>query len=121
MTPDLPNHYGVSCRCRHKAELEFELGDLLTAAEMMWGAFVHAIKHIAPQYTNRPLHSHRDMQLAVGEIAPHLSHLDLRQYFGHGEALHRYFYRLDTPDHQVRNNFRQCQRFLDLLLPGAGG
>lgn len=118
MTPILPDHYAISSQCRRKAEAELEQDDLLTAAEMMWGAVVHAIKLVIPQYANRPLHSHRDMQRAVQEAAPHLPDIDLRQYFGHGEALHRYFYRLDIPEHQVRNNFRQCQRFLDLLLPG---
>lgn len=116
-----PDHYAISIRCRHKAEAEMEQNDLLTAAEMMWGAVVHAIKLAIPQYTNRPLHSHRDMQRAVREAAPYFTDFDLRQYFGHGEALHRYFYRLDIPDHQVSNNFRQCQRFLDLLLPGPTG
>ena len=119
MTPNLPYHYAISRRCRHKAESEMEQGDLLTAAEMMWGAVVHAIKFVIPQYTTRPLHSHLDLRLAVRETDSDLPDLDLRQYFGHAEALHRYFYRLDIPDHQVVNNFRQCQRFLDLLLPAT--
>ena len=121
MMPNLPDHYAISRRCRRKAEAELEQSDLLTAAAMMWGAVVHAIKLVIPQYTNRPLHSHLDLRLAVRETDPHRPDLDLRQYFGHAEALHRYFYRLDIPDHQVINNFRQCQRFLDLLLAGPVG
>lgn len=110
------NHYAHSLRCRRKAEQELEQNDLLTAAEMMWGAVAHAIKHIAPQYTRATLNSHRDMQKAVPEIDVQLPNINLQQYFGAAEALHRYFYRLDIADHQVRNNFRQCQRLLDMLL-----
>ena len=121
MTPNSPDHYAISRQCRRKAEAELAQNDLLTASEMIWGAVVHAIKLVIPQYTTRPLHSHRDMQRAIREAAPYLPNLDLRQYFGHGEALHRYFYRLDIPDHQVINNFRQCQRFLDLLLTDPAG
>ena len=110
------DHYAFSLRCRHKAEQELDQNDLLTAAEMMWGAVAHAITHIAPQYTQITLNSHRDMQRAVSEIDTQLPNINLMQYFGAAEALHRYFYRLDIADHQVRNNFRQCQRLLDALL-----
>ena len=111
-----PNHYELSLRCRRKAELEFELDDLLTAAEMMWGAVAHAIKYIAPRYTSSRLNSHFEIKRAVPEIDAHLSDVDLREGFGNGEALHRYFYRVHLADHLVRNSFRQCQRFLDALL-----
>ncbi len=110
------NHYELSLRCRRKAEQEFELDDLLTAAEMMWGAIVHAIKHIAPQYTSTRLNSHLEIKLAVPEIDGQLSDIDLREGFGNAEALHRYFYRVHFADHQVRNSFRRCQRLLDALL-----
>ena len=110
------NHYELSLRCRRKAELEFELDDLLTAAEMMWGAVAHAIKYIAPQHTSARLNSHFEIKRAVPEIDAHLPGVDLREGFGNGEALHRYFYRVHLADHLVRNSFRQCQRFLDALL-----
>ena len=113
----LTDHYALSLRCRRKAEQELEQNDLLTAAEMMWGAVVHAMKYIAPQHTRATLNSHRDMQRAIPEIDAKLLNINLRQYFGAAEALHRYFYRSDIADHQVRNNFRQCQRMLDALLP----
>lgn len=115
MTPT-PNHYNLSLRCRHKAEQELALNDLLTAAEMMWGAVVHAIKHIAPRYTSAPLNSHRDVKQAVPVIDAQLPEVDLREEFGNAEALHRYFYRVHFADHQVRNSFRKCQRLLDALL-----
>ncbi len=110
------DHYELSLRCRRKAELEFELDDLLTAAEMMWGAVAHAIKYIAPQHTSARLNSHFEIKRAVPEIDAHLPDVDLREGFGNGEALHRYFYRVHLADHLVRNSFRQCQRFLDALL-----
>ena len=116
MTPT--DHYALSIRCRSKAESELEQSDLLTAAEMMWGAVIHAIKHIAPPSLHSGMNSHRAIQLAVREMNDYLPGVRLSRYFGAGETLHRYFYRLHLPDHQVRNNFRQCQRFLDLLLPG---
>ncbi len=110
------DHYALSLRCRRKAEQELEQNDFLTAAEMKWGAVAHALKHIAPQYTRSMLNSHRDMQRAVPEIDAQLPNINLQQYFGAAESLHRYFYRFDIADHQVRNNFRQCQRLLDRLL-----
>ena len=112
----LTDHDALSLRCRRKAEQELEQNDLLTAAEMMWGAVAHAIAHLAPQYTRSTLNSHRDMQRAVPEIDAQLPDINLQQYFGAAEALHRYFYRCDISDHQVRNNLRQCQRMLDALL-----
>ncbi len=108
----LTDHDALSQRCRRKAEQELEQNDLLTAAEMMWGA----VAHLAPQYIRSTLNSHRDMQRAVPEIDAQLPNINLRQYFGAAEALHRYFYRSDIADHQVRENFRQCQRMLNLLL-----
>ncbi|CAI8049729.1 hypothetical protein GBAR_LOCUS27374 [Geodia barretti] len=72
--------------------------------------------HIAPQYTREALNSHRGMQKASLEIDTQLPNINLQQYFGVAEALHRYFYRLDIADHQVRNNFRQCQRLLGMPL-----
>lgn len=111
-----PDHYALSLRCRRKAEEELEQGDLLTAAEMMWGSVVHAIKHIAPQYTPTRLNSHADIKRAVPDIDERLPDVDLREGFGNAEALHRYFYRVHLADHLVRNSFRRCQRFLDALL-----
>ena len=116
MTPT--DHYALSIRCRRKAESELEQGDLLTAAELMWGAVVHGVKHLAPPPLRSGMNSHRDVKLAVRELNEHKPGVNLPRYFGAGEVLHRYFYRLHLPDHQVINNFRQCQRFLDLLLPG---
>lgn len=114
MTPT--DHYALSLRCRRKAESELAQGDLLTAAELMWGAVVHGVKHIAPPPLRSRMNSHREVQLAVRELNSRLPGVNLSRYFGAGETLHRYFYRAHLPDHQVRNNFRQCQRFLDLLL-----
>ena len=115
MTPT--DHYALSLHCRRKAESELAQRDLLTAAEMMWGAVVHGIKHIAPPALRSGMNSHRDVRLAVRELNDYIPGVRLSRYFGAGEALHRYFYRVHLPDHQVSNNFRQCQRFLDLLLP----
>ena len=115
MTPS-PNHYNLSLRCRRKAEQELAQNDLLTAAEMMWGAVVHAIKHVATRYTSTPLNSHRDVKRVVPVIDAQLPGVDLREEFGNAEALHRYFYRVHFAAHQVRNSFRKCQRLLDALL-----
>ena len=111
-----PNHHELSLRCRTKAEQELTQNDLLTAAEMMWGAVIHAIKHIAPRYTSARLNSHSDIKRAVPTIDAQLPDIDLREEFGNAEALHRYFYRVHFVDHQVRNSFRHCQRLLDSLL-----
>ena len=83
---------------------------------MMWGAVVHAVKHIAPQYTPTRLNSHAEIKRAVPEIDEQIPNINLRRLFGDGEALHRYFYRVHLADHLVRNSFRQCQRMLDALL-----
>ncbi len=56
-----PDHYALSLRCRRKTEQEIEQNDLLTAAEMMWGAVVHAIKHTAPKYTPTRFDYHHDI------------------------------------------------------------
>ncbi len=111
-----PDHYALSLRCRHKAEQELEQNDLLTAAEMMCGAVVHAIKYIAPRFTSAHLNSHREVKQAVPVLDANLPGVDLREEFGNAEALHRYFYRVHFADHQVRNSFRRCQRMLDALL-----
>lgn len=113
----MPSHYELSLRCRSKAEHEIQQNDLLTAAEMMWGAVVQAIKFVAPTHIRDVLHSHREIKLALPTIDAQIPGVNLQRLFGHGEALHRYFYRVHLPDHQVRNNFRQCQRMLDFLLP----
>ena len=97
-----PDHYELSMRCRHKAEEEFAQGDLLTAAEMMWGAVVHAIKYIAPRYTSARLNSHFEIKRAVPLIDAQISDVNLRRLFGEGEVLHRYFYRLHLADHQAK-------------------
>ena len=99
-----------------KAEQELAQNDLLTAAEMMWGAVVHAIKHIAPRYTRMRLNSHSEIKRAVPAIDAQIPNVDLRRLFGEGEVLHRYFYRLHLADHLVRNSVRQCRRMLDALL-----
>lgn len=112
-----PDYYELSLRCRRKAEQEFAQNDLLTAAEMMWGAVVHAIKFVSPAHIRDALHSHRAIKQAVPEIDTEVPNVNLNRLFGHGEVLHRYFYRFHLPAHQVRNNFRQCQRLLDALLP----
>ncbi len=83
---------------------------------MMWGAIVHAIKHIAPRYTQSVLHSHREIKQAVPAIDIQISNVNLRRLFGEGEVLHRYFYRVHLADHLVRNSIRQSQRMLDALL-----
>lgn len=111
-----PDHYALSLRCRRKAEQELEQSDLLTAAEMMWGAVVHTIKHIAPQFTSARLNSHREVKQVVPVLDANLPGVDLREEFGNAEALHRYFYRVHFADHQVRNSFHRCQRMLDALL-----
>lgn len=111
-----PDHYALSLRCRRKAEEELEQGDLLTAAEMMWGTVVHTIKHIAPRYTPIRLNSHFEIKQSVPVIDAQIPDVNLRRLFGEGEVLHRYFYRVHLADHLVRNSFRQCQRFLDALL-----
>lgn len=110
------DHYALSLRCRRKAEQEIEQNDFLTASEMMWGAVVHAIKFVAPTRTGDSLHSHREIKQSLPAIDAQIPDVDLQRLFGHGEVLHRYFYRVHLPDHQVRNNFRQCQRMLDVLL-----
>ena len=110
------DHYELSLRCRRKAEQELEQNDFLTAAEMMWGAVVHAIKFVAPPHIRDALHSHREIKQALPAIDAQIPDVNLQRLFGHGEVLHRYFYRVHLPDHQVRNNFRQCQRLLDVLL-----
>ena len=110
------DYYELSLRCRRKAEQEFAQNDLLTAAEMMWGAVVHGIKFVAPAHIRAVLHSHRDIKQALPVIGARILNVNLNRLFGHGEVLHRYFYRVHLPDHQVRNNFRQCQRLLDALL-----
>lgn len=107
-----PDHYALYLRCRRKAEQELEQNDFLTAAEMMWGGVVHAIKHIAPRYTAARLNSHAEVKRAVPEIDEQIPTINLSRLFGEGEVLHRYFYRV----HLVRNSFRQCQRMLDVLL-----
>ncbi len=111
-----PDHYALSLRCRRKAEQELGRNDLLTAAEMMWGAVVHAIKHIAPRYTSASLNSHFEIKRVVPVLDSHIPSANLGRLFGNGEALHRYFYRVHLADHLVRNSFRQCQRVLDALL-----
>ena len=111
-----PDHYALYLRCRRKAEQELERNDLLTAAEMMWGAVVHAIKHIASQYTSESLNSHAEIKRVVPAMDEQIPNVNLRRLFGDGETLHRYFYRAHLTDHQVRNSIRQCQRLLDLLL-----
>ena len=111
------DHYALSLHCRRKAEQELAQNDLLTAAEMMWGAIVHAIKYIAPRYTRTVLHSHREIKQAVPAIDARISNVNLRRLFGEGELLHRYFYRVHLADHLVRNSLRQSQRMLDALLP----
>lgn len=111
-----PDHYALSLRCRRKAEEEFKQGDLLTAAEMMWGAVVHATKFVVPTDVRDTLHSHREIKQALQAIDARIPVVNLQRLFGHGEALHRYFCRVHLPDHQVGNNFRQCQRILDALL-----
>ena len=111
-----PDHYALSLRCRRKAEQELTQNDLLTAAEMMWGAVVHAIKHIAPGFTLASLNSHREIKQAVPVLDANLPGVDLREEFGNAKVLHRYFYRVHFADHQVRNSFRRCQRMLDALL-----
>ncbi len=111
-----PDHYALSLRCRRKAEEELEQGDLLTAAEMMWGTVVHAIKYIAPRYTSARLNAHFEIKRAVPVIDAQIPHVSLRRLFGEGEVLHRYFYRVHLADHLVRNSFRQCQRMLNALL-----
>lgn len=110
------DHYALSLRCRRKAEQELAQNDLLTAAEMMWGAVVHAIKHIARHYTLTRLNSHLEIKRAVPVIDSQIPNVNLRRLFGEGEVLHRYFYRVHLADHLVRNSIRQCQRLLDLLL-----
>ena len=110
------DHHALSLRCRHKAEQELDQNDLVTAAEMMWGAIVHAIKYIAPRHTSATLNSHLEIKRAVPTIDEQLSDVDLRQGFGNAEALHRYFYHVHFADRQVRNSFRRCQRLLDALL-----
>ena len=112
----LPDRSQLSLRCRRKAEEEFERGDLLTAAEMMWGAIVHAIKYIAPRYSSTRLNSHFEIKRAVPVIDVQIPDVNLRRLFGEGEVLHRYFYRVHLAGHLVRNSFRQCQRLLDVLL-----
>jgi hypothetical protein len=87
-----PDHYELSLRCRRKAEQEIEQNDLLTAAEMMWGAVVHAIKFVAPTDIRDTLHSHRDIKQALPAIDARIPVVNLQRLFGHGEALHRYFY-----------------------------
>ena len=109
-------HYEISLHCRRKAEQELEQDDLLTAAEMMWGAVVHGIKFVAPPNIEATLHSHREIKQALPVINAQIPNANLRRLFGHAEVLHRYFYRLHLADHQVRNNFRQCQRLLDALM-----
>ena len=111
-----PDHYALYLRCRRKAEHELEQNDFLTAAEMMWGAVVHAIKYIFPRYTSARLNSHAEIKCAVPEIDEQIPNINLRRLFGDGEALHRYFYRVHLADHLVRNSFPQCQRMLDALL-----
>ena len=111
-----PDHYALYLRCRLKAEQELEQNDLLTAAEMMWGAVVHAIKYIAPRYMSGRLNSHAEIKRVVPDIDEQIPNVSLRRLFGDGEVLHRYFYRVHLADHQVQNSFRQCQRMLDLLL-----
>ena len=110
------DHYALSLRCRRKAEQEIELNDLLTAAEMMWGAVAHAIKYIAPRYTSAKLNSHFEIKRAVPVIDAQIPDVNLRRLFGEGEVLHRYFYRVHLADHLVQNSLRQCQRLLDALL-----
>ena len=111
-----PDHHALSLRCRRKSEQELAQNDLLTAAEMMWGAVVHAIKYVAPQYTRAVLQSHREIKQVVPAIDSQISNVNLRRLFGEGEVLHRYFYRVHLADHLVRNSLRQCRRLLDALL-----
>lgn len=112
----LPDHHELSLCCRTKAERELTQNDLVTAAEMMWGAVVHAIKHITPRYTSARLNSHNDIKLAVPQMDDQLSSIDLREAFGNAAALHRYFYRVHFADHQARNCFGRFQRLQDSLL-----
>ena len=111
-----PDHYELSLRCRRRAEQALDQNDLLTAAEMMWGAVVHAIKYIAPRYIQASLNSHREIKQVVPVIDAQIRNVNLRRLFGEGEVLHRYFYRVHLADHQVRNSLRQCQRMRDLLI-----
>ncbi len=110
------DHHELSLRCRTKAEQELTQNDLLTAAEMMWGAVVHAIKFVAPTDIRDKLHSHRQIKQALLAIDARVPVVNLQRLFGHGEVIHRYFCRVHLPDHQVRKNFRQCQRLLDMAL-----
>ena len=101
------DHYELALRCRSKAQREIEQNDLLTAAEMMWGAVVHAIKFVAPTDVRYTLHSRREIKQALPAIDARIPVVNLQRLFGHGEVLHRYFYRVHLPDHQVTNNVRQ--------------
>ena len=62
------------------------------------------------------MYSHRELKQVLPEIDAQIPNVNLRRLFGSGETLHRYFYRVHLANHQVRNNFRQCQRLLDVLL-----
>ena len=98
---------------------ELEPNDLLTAAAMLWGAVVPAIKHIAPRYVAAILHSHRQIKPAVPAIDEPVPNVNPRQFFGNGEALAAiflYFYRVQLAGRQVQNSFRQRQRLPDALL-----
>ena len=73
------------------SDVEFEAGDILQAAEKLWGAAAHAVIAVAME-KDWPHESHRSMKNAVIKLSTERKDPLIEHGFLAAEKFHRHFY-----------------------------
>ncbi len=99
-----------------RADEEFRSGgNLLVAAELLWGAFAHCLIAVA---INESLahNSHEEFRIVARHLANSLGQERWVSDFGAAEGLHIHFYHCNLTGQQLSTHARNTERATEQLL-----
>lgn len=97
------------------SDREFLDGDKLQASEKLWGAATHAVMAAAVQ-RDWPCRTHRELKLAVEQLATEFQDDLLRGGFTAAEKFHKNFYHDEMEDYEVAVDRPQVHRFVNRMI-----
>ena len=117
-TLPIPEHARIALELLEEADAEFEVGKVVKASEMLWGAAAHALIAVALRQ-GRPYNSHG----ALKNTAWHLPNVPGQTHwlteFDAAERYHNHFYHGQLTDKQIIDNQPRVRRFVARLLAAA--
>ena len=112
--PKSQRHAEVGRRLLRQAQEDLDQGDLIQAAEKVWGASSHAVKSVAEKWGWHH-QSHYRLRAAVSYIAQERGRSDLQLWFGYLENQHQNYYEVEWDADEIQVGLNVAQTFTEAM------